>query len=90
MADKLPEGYFCPKCNVEATHDLVEHFKSDGMPTLYIVSMALTILFDAKCPTNLLKPIGEWSKTYGEHLNELSEEEQERLKLAKWDMWAKK
>jgi len=86
--DKLPEDYFCPKCNVKATHDLVEALKADGMPTLYILSMAMNILFDAKCPTKLLKPIAEWAKTYGEHLNELSEEEQDKLRLAKWERWA--
>lgn len=87
---KLPDDYFCPKCNAKATHDFVESLKADlNMPTVYIVSMAMNILFEAKCPAKLLKPIAEWSKSYGENLNELSEEEQDKLKLLNWKNWAK-
>lgn len=87
--NELPEDYFCPKCNLKATRDMVAAMKADGMPTFYIVNMAMHILSDANCPTNLLKPIAEWMKTYGENLNELSELEQDKLKLIKWEEWAK-
>jgi hypothetical protein len=70
-----PEHHFCPKCNYEMTLDLVAKLKADGMPTLYVVNMALHILSDASCPTNLLKSISEWMKTYGDTIDELSEEE---------------
>ena len=87
MAD-LPEEYFCPRCNAKATHDLVEHLKID-MPTVFIVSMAMNILFEAECPSGLLKPIAEWARTYGEKLTGVNEEEKDKLKLVKWERWAK-
>lgn len=88
MAGKLPDDYFCPKCNVKATHDLIGHLRADGMPNLFVVQMAMNILFDAECPSNLLKPIATWAKDYGEKINGLNECEQYKLKLLKWRKWA--
>ncbi len=79
---------FCPKCNFRMTLDLVAHLKADGMPTFFIVNMAMHILSDANCPSNLLKPIAEWMKKYGDKIGELDEEEQDKLALVKWNRWA--
>ena len=88
MSEELPKDYFCPKCNAKATHDLVEHLKGDGMPSLYIVQIAMNILFEAECPVSLLNQISEWAKTYGQNINGITEEERDNLKLVKWNVWA--
>ncbi len=88
--DKPPEDYFCPKCNHKMTLDMVAKFKDDGMPTMYIVSMALHILSDANCPINILKSVSEWMKKYGDNIDKLTEEEQNKLALVKWKNWATK
>ena len=85
---EIPEDYFCPKCNHKMTLDMVAHMKADGMPVVFVVNMALHILADAGCPTNLLKSVSEWLKTYGENISELTEEEQDKLALVKWKRWA--
>ena len=90
MTDQLPEHYYCPVCNREATKDFIATMKEkSNMPMTYIVSMAMNILYDAKCPEKLLKPIGEWFKTYGQFIDVLNQEEQDKLALKKWEQWAK-
>lgn len=84
------EDYFCPKCNYKMTLDMVASLKADGIPPMLVVNMALHILSDACCPTNILKSLSEWAKTYGGNLNEFSEEEQDKLRLVKWKAWATK
>lgn len=81
----LPEDYFCPKCNEKAAYDMVAKLRDEGMPCLQVVHMGFNILGAAGCPGKLLKPIHEWAKTYGKIPNELNEEEQEKLKLIRWN-----
>ncbi len=87
---KLPSDYYCPQCGIKATRDLVAAMKEDGIPTNYTVFMAINILIEAKCPVALVKPIALWSKTYGKHIDTLNEEEQDKLRLIKWNQWVKK
>ncbi len=87
---KPPEDYFCPKCNYKMTLDMIAHLKADGLPPGAIVNMALHILSDAECPTNLLKSVSEWAGKYGGNIRELNEEEQDKLRLLKWKNWATK
>ena len=84
----LPEHYFCPKCNAKATEDLIAKLKGDGMPTLYIINMALNILSDARCPNELLQKVAGWARKYNDSSSGLTEEEEDKLKLLKWKRWA--
>ncbi len=90
MSNNSPKDYFCPRCNYRMTLDMVAKLKADGIPTMSIVNIALHILSDAGCPTNLLKSVSEWSRKYGDNINELSEEEQDKLQLVRWKLWAEK
>ena len=91
MENKIPEEYFCPKCNTKMMQDLVATMQKDlELPTLQTVLMGLDILGTSGCPGKLLQPIYEWTKTYGKNKNELNEEEQEKLKLIKWQEWARR
>jgi len=59
----------------------------------YIVNMALYILNDAHCPHDLLQPIAKWAWEYNgltSDMPELSEEEMGKMKLIKWQEWAKR
>jgi len=85
---ELPEDYFCPNCNAKAVKDMVYRMRADGMPELLVVNMALTILAEAKYPENLLRQVGEWSERYAETQG-LTEEERDKMKLIKWQTWAK-
>ena len=92
MQSKIPEHYYCPKCNTAMVEDLVDKLQNGEMvmPTMYVVQMGVDILKGAGCPLSLVKPVWEWAKTYGKNKNELNEEEQDKLKLVKWQEWATK
>ena len=87
---ELPESYFCPKCGTKADQDFIAALKKE-LPSYYVVRMALEILFDAHCPTNLLKQLGEWSSKYNRpETNDLNPEEVDKMALIKWREWANK
>lgn len=95
MTDKIPEEYFCPKCNYKMMKDMVfrmqhnqEHPEYE-LPTLSVVMMGINMIGEAGCPTNLLKPIYEWAKEHNNDKYELSTTEQDKLKLIKWQEWAR-
>jgi len=61
------------------------------MPMRETLMMAIHILAGAKCPKRLLTPIFDWANNYSsEEFNELSPEEIDKLKLVKWNEWAKR
>lgn len=96
MEGKAPEEYFCPKCNEKMMKDMVVTMQSKlaedtgmPMPTLQVVIMGLNIIGVAGCPSELMQPIWNWTKTYGKDQDGLNLEEQDKLKLIKWNEWVK-
>jgi hypothetical protein len=89
MGNKIPEEYFCPNCNTKMVEDLVAKFKKAKMPSVLIVNMGVEILNAAGCPHSLTRPIFEWVHQYGENTLELNEAEKDKLKLIKWQEWAR-
>lgn len=88
--EQKPEGlYYCPKCNGEMARDLATHMKEE-LPHLSVAMMAIEILNDCKCPPKILGPVWEWSRTYLRDFDGLSGEDKEKLKLIKWQEWARR
>jgi hypothetical protein len=93
--NKEPEGYFCPKCNTKMIQEMVgrmlhnESHPEHNLPTLSVVLMGVDILRSAGCPGELVKPVYEWARAYGKDKYELNEVEKDKLKLLKWEEWAK-
>lgn len=83
------QDVFCPQCAQKMGREMISKIQADiGMPTCYVIQMAIGILQEAGCPNSIIRPIFEWAKQYGQNTNQLNEYEQDRLRLLKWKQWA--